>query len=104
MKAEPALEGRETTAFVEFLDLYPILASCFNLEGIPAYLEGKNFENILMIPDASLRDHVNILTRCGEMISRSVKTIECGYIEWDDGKSGTDLFDQLNDLLAYQYL
>lgn len=104
MNGDTALAGKETTAFVEFLDFYPTLASYFNLEGIPEYLEGKSFENILKNPDASFRDHVNILTRRGQMIGRSVKTKEWRYTEWDDGKMGTELYDQLNDPLEYNNL
>ena len=80
------------------------MASYFNLEGIPEYLEGKSFENILKNPDASFRDHVNILTRRGQMIGRSVKTKEWRYTEWDDGKMGTELYDQMNDPLEYNNL
>jgi arylsulfatase A-like enzyme len=104
MNGDPALADRETTAFVEFLDLYPTLASCFNLEGIPDYLEGKSFESVLRNPEAAFRDHVNILTRRGEMTGRSVKTREWRYTEWDDGKRGTELYDQLNDPMEYNNL
>jgi len=104
VNADRALEGKETTAFVEFLDFYPTLASYFNLEGIPEYLEGKSFENIFRNPDTSFRDHVNILTRRGDFIGRSVKTKEWRYTEWDDGKMGSELYDQVNDPLEYNNL
>ncbi|MBA7593080.1 hypothetical protein ES708_35290 [subsurface metagenome] len=89
---------------VEFLDFYPTLASYFELKGIPEYLEGKSFENILKNPDASFRDHVNIIVRRNGFIGRSVKTREWRYTEWDDGNKGTELYDQLNDPLEYNNL
>ena len=104
MNGDPTLAGRETTAFVEFLDLYPTIADCCNLDSIPEYLEGKSFEILLRNPDAGFRDHVNILTRRGGMIGRSVKTREWRYTEWDDGIRGTELYNQLTDPLEYDNL
>jgi uncharacterized sulfatase len=104
MTGDSTVAGSETTAFVEFLDLYPTLASYFGLEGIPEYLEGESFEKILQEPDTSFRDHVNTLTVRGEMIGRSVKTREWRYTEWDDGKQGTELYDQLKDPREYTNL
>jgi len=104
MNGDTALAGKETTALVEFLDFYPTLASYFKLEGIPEYLEGKSFENILQNPEASFRDQVNIITVRGKFLGRSVKTKEWRYTEWDDGNRGTELYDQLNDPLEYNNL
>jgi uncharacterized sulfatase len=104
MNGDTALAGKETTALVEFLDFYPTIASYFKLEGIPEYLEGKSFENILQNPNAAFRDHVNIITVRGQFIGRSVKTKEWRYTEWDDGNRGTELYDQLNDPLEYNNL
>ena len=104
MNGDTALAGKETTALVEFLDFYPTIASFFKLEGIPEYLEGKSFENILQNPEASFRDQVNIITVRGKFLGRSVKTKEWRYTEWDDGNRGTELYDQLNDPLEYNNL
>ncbi len=104
MNGDTALAGKETTALVEFLDFYPTIASYFKLEGIPEYLEGKSFENILQNPEASFRDQVNIITVRGKFLGRSVKTKEWRYTEWDDGNRGTELYDQLNDPLEYNNL
>lgn len=104
MNGDTALAGKGTTALVEFLDFYPTIASFFKLEGIPEYLEGKSFENILQNPEASFRDQVNIITVRGKFLGRSVKTKEWRYTEWDDGNRGTELYDQLNDPLEYNNL
>ncbi len=101
---DPAIAGKETTALVEFLDFYPTLSSYFNLDGIPAYLEGESFEEIFQNPDASFRDHVIVSTRRGGFTGRSVKTKEWRYTEWDDGNMGTELYDQINDPLEYNNL
>ncbi len=93
--------GTETYAMVEFLDIYPTLASIFDLEGIPGYLEGENFEEVLEHPETSFRDHVNTLMTRGDMIGRSVKTNEWRYTEWDNGARGRELYNQLDD--PYEY-
>ena len=98
------IAGKETHAMVEFLDFYPTLASIFELEGVPGYLEGKSFEKLFENPETSFRDHVNILTLRGKMTGRSVKTEKWRYIEWDDGNMGVELYDQRKDPLEYNNL
>jgi len=104
VSGDRSVAGKETTAMVEFLDFYPTIASFCNLEGIPEYLEGKSFEEIISNPDASFRDHVSIITRRGGFIGRSVKTREWRYTEWDGGNMGTELYDEINDPLEYNNL
>ncbi|MFC2116136.1 sulfatase [Bacteroidota bacterium] len=104
VNGDAAVAGRKTDAMVEFLDFYPTISSYCGLNGIPEYLEGKSFENLLRNPDASFRDHVNISTLRGEFKGRSVKTREWRYTEWDDGNMGTELYDELNDPLEYYNL
>jgi len=104
VNGDMSMAGKETTAMVEFLDLYPTLASYCKLKGIPEYLEGESFENVIRNPDASSRDYVNMIVRRNGFIGRSVKTREWRYIEWDDGNKGTELYDQRNDPLEYNNL
>jgi len=104
VSGDKSVAGKETVAMVEFLDFYPTIASYCNLEGIPEYLEGKSFEEIISNPDESFRDHVSIITRRGGFIGRSVKTREWRYTEWDGGARGTELYNEINDPLEYNNL
>jgi iduronate 2-sulfatase len=101
---DPEEAGKKTGAMVEFVDFYPTLANYCNLEGIPEYLEGKDFGVVLKDPGRSFRDHVNIIIKRGDFLGRSVKTREWRYTEWDDGNRGIELYDQLNDPLEYNNL
>lgn len=104
VNGDQSVAGKETDAMVEFIDFYPTLASCCNLEGVPEYLEGESFEEILRNPAEPFRDHVSIITRRGGFIGRSVKTREWRYTEWDGGARGTELYDEINDPLEYNNL
>jgi len=96
--------GKETSAMVEFLDFYPTLANYCRLDSIPDYLQGKDFSKVLEDPESSFRDHVNSIIKRGSFIGRTVKTREWRYIEWDDGKRGRELYNQLSDPLEYNNL
>jgi arylsulfatase A-like enzyme len=100
----PDVAGEETDAMVEFLDFYPTLANYCKLDSIPDYLQGKDFSDVLRNPGNSFRDHVNAIIKRGSFLGRTVKTREWRYTEWDDGKKGTELYDQLNDPLEYNNL
>ena len=100
----PDVAGTETDAMVEFLDFYPTLANYCKLDSIPDYLEGMDFGTVLKDPGSSFRDHVNSIIKRGDFMGRTVKTREWRYTEWDDGKRGNELYDQLNDPLEYNNL
>jgi iduronate 2-sulfatase len=104
VNCDPAIAGMETSAMVEFVDLYPTIASFCKLNGIPGYLEGESFENVIRDPGISFRDHVNISTLRDGFAGRSVKTREWRYTEWADGDRGTELYNELNDPLEYHNL
>jgi len=98
------IAGKETDAMVEFLDFYPTLASMFDLEGTPAYLEGESFEEVLEHPETSFRDHVTTVMIRENMMGRAVKTNEWRYTEWDNGAMGRELYNQLEDPYEYNNL
>ncbi len=100
----PDVAGEETDAMVEFLDFYPTLANYCKLDSIPDYLQGKDFSDVLRNPGNSFRDHVNAIIKRGSFLGRTVKTREWRYTEWDEGRKGTELYDQLNDPLEYNNL
>ena len=98
------VKGRETNAMIEFIDLYPTLATYCGLDNIPDYLEGKDFGAVLKNPEASFREFVTKVVGRGNVLGRSVKTTEWRYTEWDEGRQGTELYDQINDPLEYNDL
>jgi arylsulfatase A-like enzyme len=88
----------------EFIDIYPTLADVFELENTPDYLEGKSFASVLKDPSLPFRTEVRAMTRRGEMRGMMVKDARWRYVEWDEGKQGSELYDQLNDPVEYHNL
>ncbi len=91
-------------AMFEFIDIYPTLAELFDLKNTPDNLEGKSFANVLQNPSESFRTEVRAITRRGEMLGSTVKNSRWRYIEWDGGKKGRELYDQVDDPIEYQNL
>ena len=44
------------------------------------------------------------IVRRGEKTGRMVKNSQWRYIEWDQGRMGNELYDQLNDPIEYHNL
>ena len=92
--------GRATSRVVEFLDVYPTLAA---LTGVPAPkgLHGRSLIPLLKNPDATW-DHPAITqVRRGPAASAfmgySIRTEKWRYTEWDTGKRGAELYDEVAD-------
>jgi uncharacterized sulfatase len=94
-----AAAGRATSRIVEFLDLYPTLASLSGLEP-PAGLHGRSLTPLLKNPAAKW-DHPAItqVRRPGvpPFSGYSVRTEKWRYTEWDEGKRGVELYDEVGD-------
>ena len=92
--------GRSTPRVVEFLDLYPTLAA---LTGIrpPKGLHGRALTPLLKNPEATW-DHPAITqVRRGPAASAymgySIRTERWRYTEWERGKRGAELYDEVGD-------
>ena len=81
----------------EFIDIYPTLADIMGLDNVPDHLEGRSFAEIVADPEKEFRDNVKAVVRRGDFLGRMVKTKEWRYIEWDAGKQGAELYNQLKD-------
>jgi uncharacterized sulfatase len=89
---------------VEFIDIYPTLAGIFELDDVPEYLEGQSFEKVIRNPSLPFKEAVYATMNRGEIKGRSVKTREWRYTEWDKGRAGVELYDQLKDPFEYDNL
>jgi iduronate 2-sulfatase len=88
--------GRAAAGLVELVDLYPTLASLAGLQA-PDYLDGKSLVPMLDDPTASVKDAAfTQLARRG-YTAYSVRTARWRYVEWDEGRSGVQLYDMEQD-------
>ena len=97
-------KGSVSDAMVEFIDIYPTLAGIFELDDVPEYLEGQSFEKVIRNPSLPFKEAVYATMNRGEIKGRSVKTREWRYTEWDKGRAGVELYDQLKDPFEYDNL
>jgi iduronate 2-sulfatase len=92
--------GRATSRIVEFLDVFPTLASLAGLTP-PEGLHGRPLTALLKNPAAKW-DHPAITqVRRGpaatSFFGYSVRTEKWRYTEWDGGKRGLELYDEVAD-------
>jgi uncharacterized sulfatase len=109
--------GQVSRRPVELVDLHPTLA---DLTGLPIHpaLEGKSLRPLLANPQAAWdKPAFTQVTRNAEvslavgvdpkkksLLGRSVRTDQWCYIEWDEGRAGTELYDAQTDLKQYHNL
>jgi len=92
--------GRATSRIVEFLDLYPTLAG---LAGVrpPDGLHGRSLAPLLKNPSARWEHPAITQVRRGPAATAyfgySVRTDKWRYTEWDGGKRGVELYDEVAD-------
>jgi len=93
-------KGRSTSRIVEFLDLYPTLAALADVRA-PRGLQGRSLVPLLKNPAAKW-DHeaftqVKRGAAAAAFMGYSVRTEQWRYTEWDHGKRGAELYDEVRD-------
>jgi iduronate 2-sulfatase len=94
-------KGQASQRIVEFVDLYPTLADLVGLTP-PSGLHGRSLMPLLKNPKAAW-DHPAVTqvrrgtAANGFFMGYSVRTEQWRYTEWDDGKRGTELYDEQAD-------
>jgi iduronate 2-sulfatase len=99
--AGPGIARGGSSRTVELLDLYPTLTDLAKIAP-PAGLEGRSLTPLLKNPKAAWdRPAFTQVTRpnvkTGPFMGYSVRTEKWRYIEWDEGKQGTQLYNEADD-------
>lgn len=98
--------GAKCDSLVESLDVYPTLC---DLCGIPApgRLQGRSLRPLLENPAATIHEAALTQARRGknaENWGRTIRTARWRCTEWDEGRSGLELYDHDNDPHEYSNL
>jgi uncharacterized sulfatase len=96
-----AARGRSSSRLVEFIDLYPTLADLARLSP-PSGLHGRSLRPLLSDPQTSWNHPAMTQVRRGAggnsfFMGYSVRTERWRYTEWEDGKRGVELYDEVDD-------
>jgi uncharacterized sulfatase len=93
-------KGRASKRIVELLDLYPTLAELAGIAPPPA-LHGRSLAPLLRDPGAQWNHPALTQVLRGPVAARfkgySVRNERWRYTEWEDGKRGTELYDEDGD-------
>jgi uncharacterized sulfatase len=96
-----AARGKASPRVVEFLDIYPTLADLCGLKGAPGNLAGRSLRPLLRNPRARWAARALTQTRRGgegqPFMGYSVRDERWRYTEWDEGRRGLELYDEIND-------
>jgi iduronate 2-sulfatase len=92
--------GKGCARTVESLDIYPTLADLCGLKA-PAVLEGKSLRSLLENPSAQWDKPAYSFIKRGPAPSAAsgatVRTERFRYTEWDEGRTGVELYDYDKD-------
>jgi uncharacterized sulfatase len=95
-----AAKGQSSRRIVEFVDLYPTLADLARLAP-PEGLHGRSLTPLLKNPRATWNHPAITQVQRGAVgtgfMGYTVRTEQWRYTEWDDGKRGTELYDEKAD-------
>jgi iduronate 2-sulfatase len=94
-------KGQASPRIVEFVDLYPTLADLTGLKP-PAGLHGRSLTPLLKDPRIAWNRPAITQVRRGNpangfFMGYTVRTEQWRYTEWDDGKQGIELYDEMAD-------
>jgi len=94
-------KGKGSPRIVEYLDLYPTVAGLAGLTS-PRDLEGRSLAPLLRDPKAPWSRPALTQVRRGTQadgffMGYSIRTDRWRYSEWDDGKQGQELYDEVAD-------
>jgi len=98
--------GQTSAGVVELLDLFPTLCDLTGVLPLPG-LQGKSLRPLLEDPRAKLHDAAFTQARRGrdgEFWGRSVRTARWRCTEWDEGRTGLELYDHNADPHEYTNL
>jgi uncharacterized sulfatase len=88
--------GKVCRRTVEFVDIYPTLAELTGLTP-PSNLQGYSLSSLLQNPEAAWKHPAFTQVQRGKVPGHTIRTEQWRYTEWDFGKMGTELYDELND-------
>ena len=99
--------GRPSRQVVEFVDLYPTIASLCDLE-LPEDLSGKDLGLLLENPDLAWQGTAfTQVLRPGDgnpVMGRSLRTDRWRYTEWNEGEAGRELYNHTEDPFEFTNL
>lgn len=88
--------GKICRRTVELVDIYPTLAQLTGLTP-PTNLQGYSLLSLLQDPEAKWKHPAFTQVQRGNIPGHSVRTEGWRYTEWDYGKIGIELYDELTD-------
>ncbi|MGH9854798.1 MAG: sulfatase/phosphatase domain-containing protein, partial [Blastocatellia bacterium] len=95
------VKDKATKRTVELLDIYPTLADLCGLADAPKNLAGRSLRPLLKNPNARWdKPAITQVQRGGQadrFMGYSVRNERWRYTEWDEGKRGVELYDEVND-------
>ena len=94
--AVPGGKPQVSPRTVQLLDIYPTLADLCGLPR-PRGNEGRSFKQLLHKPNASWNHSAFSVTLFQGKLGKSVRTERWHFVEWDDGKAGSMLFENTRD-------
>ena len=107
MIAAPRMKGNGKTShgLTEFVDLYPTIVDLAGLQA-PHRLAGVSVKTRLQNPTSAGKPAAFTVVQRnnGATSGRAVRTDRWRYVEWDEGRSGVELYDHTNDPGEYRNL
>jgi uncharacterized sulfatase len=92
----PNQKANSSKQVVELIDLYPTLADLCGLPK-PPNTSGESVAALLKKPNEKLDRPAYSVTQYRQSLGKSVRTARWHYVEWDEGKSGSMLFETEKD-------